>query len=333
MNHSFLILAIGCLFAGQAGAILLNDGDDHKIVTGDIDWNILDFIDDDGSAKTLYWTKIVGNYNVNLGEASLLATQNEGGELAVFTTNTDWSTNLGIGVTSNTNPYMVRTSWAGDPHMSLFIAHPQTNSQQKVEFRINTYNYKMDGTDHTYQHAVSKEDVTTTMAQSVYDERVYGNLPTNTWDNPNTGQKLTFGFTLTSAHDVDGAITGLRLTMPDEFLTPDYTMSGTAMGESVAADTPGATRVNLELDATISKNGNNYLDLPNMGAPFDLTNLISYGTASVNGVNVYGIDDDAVTYILIKKDLRADNTLIPEPTTTTLSLLALAGLAARRRRK
>ena len=68
-----------------------------------------------------------------------------------------------------------------------------------------------------------------------------------------------------------------------------------------------------------------------MGQPFDLTSLRSFGESEVDNAGAYGIDNDAETYIVITKTLRED--AIPEPSTATLSLLALAGLAARRRRK
>ncbi len=56
-------------------------------------------------------------------------------------------------------------------------------------------------------------------------------------------------------------------------------------------------------------------------------------TGDIAGLTIYTGTTTAVDYNTIKNLLGAAPTMVPEPTTATLSLLALAGLAMRRRRK
>ncbi len=89
----------------------------QKVVPVDVDWN-LDYTFVEG--KVTYWTKIYGNYDINLGIASISAQQ--GGTLNVYTTNTDWASPYGIGLTSNYNPYRIRNfdKTAADRRRKLF---------------------------------------------------------------------------------------------------------------------------------------------------------------------------------------------------------------------
>ena len=65
----------------------------------------------------------------------------------------------------------------------------------------------------------------------------------------------------------------------------------------------------------------------NIVRSFNFSTLINYGgTSGAGAENLVRLPDNAVTTISITK-------AVPEPTTATLSLLALAGLAARRRRR
>ncbi len=325
MKKHLLAFALTGLLASQAVAINMATGT-HTIVSGDIEWNI---IDDYSTMTTTYWTKITGNYNIDLGIASI--TTKSAGTLSVYTTNTDWTTNLGLGLTSNTDPYQVRTTDPGDgaqdPHTALYVDHPVDHTKKSIEFRINHYNYVMNGGDTPAYEAKDGTVYVTTMPDTVYSTEAMNSSP-DYWNNQAVGTMLTFGYTLSAATDENGNITGLRFTAPEEFLTPDWTATGLATEESL--ETGEGVQVNLELDAWLDSEGN-YVDLPNMGHGFDLTNLVSYGVSTIDTGESYGLDDNAVTYIVITKELRPE--AIPEPATATLSLLALAGLAARRRRK
>ena len=73
-----------------------------------------------------------------------------------------------------------------------------------------------------------------------------------------------------------------------------------------------------------------YLDINGLGisyAPVDVTDGFDINPHNEDvGINIAAFDDD---WPIIEEE----SPIVPEPTTATLSLLALAGLAARRRRK
>ena len=291
--------------------------------------------------KITYWTKIKGNYDINLGDAAI--TMQSGGTLSVYVTNTDWATPNGIGITSNTDPYHV---WNGDGeedegtgggHMAVFVGRPGSHIYGGIEYHVNTFNYPcthssaasesvgMD--DGTYNGTLTYEAKDGTEHTVQMPETAYS---MTTLPNYGYNGKMTFGFTLGSAMDENGNITGLQFTSPETFLTPDITEDGLATSQSMSEDEEGGTQVKLALTAYIN-NDNNSVQLPNLGYGFDLENLRSWGTSTIDNSGSWALDPNAITYIIITKDLPVEG--VPEPATATLSLLALAGLAARRRRK
>ena len=101
----------------------------------------------------------------------------------------------------------------------------------------------------------------------------------------------------------------------------------------VALNATGENALNVELNSvlTVALYGKGY---DYVALSFENSTIVS---GSENGINVT-FEDEALTH-LDPSVFLADNTIyiaidqIPEPTTATLSLLALAGLVARRRRK
>ncbi len=357
MNRIYTSLLAVCLIAPQASAITVtNDTPIDRGIDGQgtVDWNI---VDDVVKGETTYWIKLIGNYDIKLGQAAI--TMQSGGTLSVYTTNTDWSTHKGLGLTSNTDPYQVQLNDNGVgaklDHMAVFIGSPAASghSYPGIQYHVNTFIYectdKPTNTDtHStyigygtvYGYNAAGEKIVTKLPKTAFSETAR-NSSMAFWDNQDRGDKMTFGFTMGAAMNTEGEITGLRLTVPDTFLTPDFTLDGSAMSDSVDAGAEGAQQVTLQTDMWIDRSapqaqfenpGEHYLDLPNMGYGFDLLNLRSYGISTIDTNINYGIDDDAVTYIVITKPLRAEALGVPEPTTATLGLLALAGVAARRRR-
>ncbi len=120
----------------------------------------------------------------------------------------------------------------------------------------------------------------------------------------------------------------------------DVTMSGTHAGDvltlTYSFDKDGGDNGTglLHIDYTLQRNGTTYTDdnsswytntdVANMNALNISKVSTTIGTADLEG---WTLDSLTVTRTL------ADTPAVPEPTTATLSLLALAGLAARRRRK
>ncbi len=357
MKGIYITILASCLFATQASAIEVTNNTpiDRGIDgQGTVDWNIIDDVE---KGETTYWTKITGNYDIQLGAAAI--TMQSGGTLSVYTTHTDWSSAKGIGLTSNTDPYQVQLNDTGQgaqlDHMAVYIGSPATygHSYPGIQYHVNTYIYECTDKPTNSDTHTTYNGYGTVYGYNKAGERIVTKLPKTDfstaaknssmahWNNPNQGTKMTFGFTMGAAMNEDGEITGLRLTVPDTFVTPDFTLDGSALAASVDSSTEGAQQVTLQTDMWIDRTAANaqfenpegqYLDLPNMGYGFDLRNLRSYGVSTIDTNINYGIDPDAVTYIVITKSLRDEALGIPEPTTATLSLLALAGLAMRRRR-
>ncbi len=271
----------------QAGAV--TTGSMGTVTEGDVVWN---YIDDFSNNTTTYWVKLTGNYNINLGEASI--GQGDTGVLSVYTSDTNWANTYGIGLVSNTDPYDQKEGAAATEHTAYYVARPDGPhyAPRAIELYINKYNYVCSGGE---SHGVQ-------MPKTVYSDAAYG-YTLNALGN------LTFGYTL-SAEVVDGEFIGMKFESPETWTTPE--------GET------------WTLDAYMQgENDTHYAILPNQGGSFALTELVSYGLAH-NSTN-YALDPDAETYIVITKSLR--DGVVPEPSTATLSLLALAGLVARRRRK
>ncbi len=118
----------------------------------------------------------------------------------------------------------------------------------------------------------------------------------------------------------------------------DNTLSGTHAGDVITLtytfDKDGGTAGSLHIDYTLQRGGYTYSD---DGSTWytntDTTNMANLsisklsttiGTAALEG---WTLDSLTVTRTI------EDTPAVPEPATATLSLLALAGLAARRRRK
>ncbi len=353
MKKLLTALALSGLMATQAGAIQIttnNQGnptggvlingvpaDGSEITPVEASWYTdYDFV----KGKVTYWTKIQGNYDITLGPAAITATQ--GGTLNVYTTNTDWSSPYGIGLTSNYDPYKI---WDRDPgdkqtgHMSVYIGNPDRHNYGGIEYHVNVFNYPCTH-DSAAGSSVKEENLIGgtydgDLAYEAKDGTVHElTMPTTGFVDPipayGSGTKMTFGFTLGGATDEEGNITGLRFMAPQSIVTPDVTEDGLATSDTIDDGIDGVNGEAVELSTTawIESEGN-YVDLPNLGYGFDLVNLRSWGASTVDNQGSFALDPEAITYIWITKDIPN----IPEPTTATLSLLALAGLAARRRRR
>ncbi len=115
-------------------------------------------------------------------------------------------------------------------------------------------------------------------------------------------------------------------SMPDNPLTLSFVIDWNAetklltFSNGVDSDVTGTSHVQKDIVTTF-----NFSHLTNIGQPMEGNNPVGSPLVA----------PDVVTTIMVTKATPADATggNIPEPTTATLSLLALAGLCARRRRK
>ena len=138
-----------------------------------------------------------------------------------------------------------------------------------------------------------------------------------------------------------------------EMVADGAEISTTVMGYDITT-TDSITTLTLSVDAALSETAQVTVDLisdeimEQILTELDGTAMVSITLLGTNGISVEGTSEGNVVFVnedgdgyrgeLVK--LGEDNvawqydvTMIPEPTTTALSLLALCGLAARRRRK
>ncbi len=145
-----------------------------------------------------------------------------------------------------------------------------------------------------------------------------------------------------SSSTADGIWTGLGASQKNQSISDDISKG---LGAAYAA---GATYTGMAITMSIGASGTNfYLTLVEEDG-----STINYTGATRSGWHYDSFDlrqitfSDVVTYIALDEDVLTGSAAfgansaaliatgaIPEPATTTLSLLALAGLAARRRRK
>ncbi len=144
----------------------------------------------------------------------------------------------------------------------------------------------------------------------------------------NGGNYTVNAFKLSS----DGVLTlerGKDLTLSDDALTSDSTMSTNKTSTFAAIDGSGAYTLSAPGTYTVD-----YLGGTNGSAAADLyldgVKVASFtgGNHNMNGAQAGGL----TLNVKVNGDYVAAPA-VPEPTTATLSLLALAGLAARRRRR
>ncbi len=341
MKILFSTLALSGLLASLAPGITVTGRPTEEFVTSTVDWTITK----DYQARTItYATRIIGNYEIDLGDASI--TGSSGGSLAIFTTNTDWATQYGIGLVASTDPYDLQgyteqQNQAGTEvqgHTAVYICRPGTNTQaghtnwqHAIEYFVNDYRYvfsdeRRDGVGPTQEYyddnGVKHTDIPNQqiiLPNTVYSAAASGS---NYTADQATGAKLTFGYTLSAATNPEtGEFLGLVFATPRTYVVEQSLING------LEGD------VTLQPDVWIEEaDGSNDVQLVNFNRQFDLTRLVSYGQSYVDTQESYAFDEDAETYIIITKALSAED-MIPEPATATLSLLALAGLAARRRRQ
>lgn len=173
----------------------------------------------------------------------------------------------------------------------------------------------------------------------------------------------TAGVNLTGAwggiqeYTYEGSVYSVGLSTADNALSlvfRELTEISTSVTSFGIASTEGITTLTLSVDAALSETAQVMVDLisdeimEQILTELDGTTMVSITLLGTNGISVEGTSEGNVLFInedgdsyrgeLVK--LGEDNvawqydvTMIPEPTTTALSLLALCGLAARRRRK
>lgn len=173
----------------------------------------------------------------------------------------------------------------------------------------------------------------------------------------------TAGVNLTGAwggiqeYTYEGSVYSVGLSTADNALSlvfQELTEISTSVTSFGIASTEGITTLTLSVDAALSETAQVTVDLisdeimEQILTELDGTTMVGITLLGTNGISVEGTSEGNVLFVnedgdsyrgeLVK--LGEDNvawqydvTMIPEPTTTALSLLALCGLAARRRRK
>ena len=100
----------------------------------------------------------------------------------------------------------------------------------------------------------------------------------------------------------------------------DYAQDG-SLEKLWITDSDDATRALVSIDVRAGDNGKIYFDENG-----DIGDYDWYQYIGITGIHIYGVS-------AIHTEATATWRLVPEPTTATLSLLAMAAMAARRRRK
>lgn len=202
-----------------------------------------------------------------------------------------------------------------------------------------TFDINRTGNDVTFEfdEAAAQEILTITYTDWTYSGA--GNNNVGSWQSPsnaayqnsfspdaqlrgNTTDSWTMNFTVTNNTEEEISLTqftfdtyGINGGGSDKNATIPVTLTLAGITTNISLDFGGRTTT-----GTLDFTGDNAITI---GA--NQTATLALTMAATNGFNTYsGITAGSVTYT---------TPVIPEPTTATLSLLALAGLAARRRRK
>lgn len=178
-------------------------------------------------------------------------------------------------------------------------------------------------------------------AQTKADGRIH--MADGNYGNWNTDFEFTMTLTLTGSSFTAGHISELKASSTGDWLCLGVTANGnlTLTGNEISAATStGSVALGAEYSFTLTKIGTVLtLTAGDTSVSATLNSTDAY-TGTINNITLGGnTGGNNRVPVLVESIAMSSVTLVPEspavpePTTATLSLLALAGLAARRRRK